>query len=373
MATIPTIFIPGITGNTIVNSNTIEFQGMYSAMGRYFRKVEPLCLKIDERFETDDAVIGERSHIENLAYSEVDAFINPSNGFSLYIFNYDWRKSNATNGLRLKEYIQYLKEKLNVNQFNFVTHSMGSFIFRAYLKLIAPAEYKTINRAVLTVPPNKGSIEPLKLLVIGKSFLINAADSFRKVARTFPSLYELLPAFPRAFDNSNTPDFNLFDPNHWQSNLYRDENPEQKSMLNERLTKAGLFIKSGMVELSSLPIDLRSRIAIIAGNKEATLERVKIESQNTIGKPVSNFFNFDQPTPKNGDGTVPRESVLFYKDSITTITVDNSIWHGNILDGVAGQHALFLTDGRVQTLIIRFLKGDGPNWWKMIGGSVNKV
>ena len=43
----------------------------------------------------------------------------------VYIFGYDWRKSSTETAMRLAAYIDYLKEKLSVKKFNFITHSVG--------------------------------------------------------------------------------------------------------------------------------------------------------------------------------------------------------------------------------------------------------
>jgi len=97
-----------------------------------------------------------------------------------------------------------------------------------------------------------------------------------------------------------------------------------------------------------------------------------VHPYNIEGWKVSNYFDFNTPRPKNGDGTVPRKSALYFKDVITTVTVDSSIWHGNPLDMLTGQHALFLTDGRVQSLIVRFLN-KREDELKVVGGSVKIV
>lgn len=371
---IPTIFIPGITGNTIVNSNSVDFQVLYTAIRRYFQSISPITLQVDEDFDFDPNVIAERSHIESLAYNELTNFLNPENGFNLYIFNYDWRKSNGTNGRKLKEYTEYLKKKLtvpnkvSVEKFNFLTHSMGSFIFRNYLTRLNE-NFDEVNNVVLTVPPFRGAVEALKMIVTGNSYLFNSSDAFRKVARTLPSLYEMLPVYPTAFDTSDVPKFDLFDPNQWQSNLYSKEDEASKKMLETRLKNAKEFITTGIYDLGNLPQNVKERIAIIVGEGEKTLDKVKMVPKNDDGWKVTNFFKFEEENlPTNSDGTVPLESATTYINSIQTIFVKSSLFHGSPIDIVAGQHAMFLTDGRVQTLIKRFLTDSSvKDWWKTVG------
>ena len=67
---------------------------------------------------------------------------------------------------------------------------MGGLVLSTYIKSLNIAERnKIINKAIFTVPPFLGSIEASFNLTIGKSRLFNSSDDFRKVSRTFPSIY----------------------------------------------------------------------------------------------------------------------------------------------------------------------------------------
>ncbi|HOV88379.1 MAG TPA: hypothetical protein PLM79_18640, partial [Syntrophobacteraceae bacterium] len=57
-----------------------------------------------------------------------------------------------------------------------------------------------------------------------------------------------------------------------------------------------------------------------------------------------------------------------YKDHILTLAVQSK-WFDK------ATHAFFLNDGRVQSIISRFLKDDTthPLWWSDIGGTVRRV
>ena len=366
---IPTILVPGIKGTTLVNTNTLDFDTIWSGIQSKFETIFDLELQLDPRFETEKKAIIERSDVEDLAYREAVAILGREVNSTIYIFGYDWRKSCRDNGKLLNLYVEYLKEKLKKDTFNFVTHSVGGMIFLCYLNEINP-NYDHIAHAVMTVCPFQGSINALIALLVGeggvKFPLFNSNDIFRKIARTFPSVYELCPVYDQAiaFDKDYKPrsSFNIYNPKHWQTNISKEK------MFKSRLSDLKDFRvdKPAMIDLSTLDKETRGRMVIIVGKGEDTKGRVVVEEKTPDGK-SDNFFNFDQDL-HDGDGTVPLESATFYKNDVLTLAVDSK-WY----DGAT--HGFFLNDGRVQTVIKRFLKNDTSwkEWWTDIARTVEEV
>lgn len=363
---VPTIIIPGIKGTTLVNINTLDFNTIWSGIQSKFESIYDLTLQQDTRFEAEQGAIIERSDVEDLAYREAVVIINRKTESPMYIFGYDWRKSCAENGKRLKEYVNYLKEKLKIDQFNFLTHSMGGMVFSCYLKKLS-GNYNVIKHAILTVCPFEGSIDALIGLIVGEGGinfpLFNSNDEFRKIARTFPSVYELFPVYPGAITFAAGNPFDLYNPDHWQSNVSAEQ------IFRDRLSQLKIFRETNpaMLKLNELPGEVREKFLIIIGEGEGTKNKVVIQPQDPKGR-VKNFFDFDQPETNNGDGTVPFESSTIYKKEISTIAV-KSKWTNR------ATHGFFLNDGRVQTVINRFIKDDTQplDWWSDIGDSVRKV
>lgn len=365
----PTILIPGIKGTKLVDTNTLDFDTIWSGIQSKYETIDDLELLVDPKFERSNKSIIERSDVEDLAYKEIVYYLRKKTEAdkkgNIYIFGYDWRQSNRENGRRLKEYVEYLKKKITAEKFNFVTHSMGGMIFSCYLKELNN-DYKEINKAAITVCPFQGSINAFIALIVGEGGinfpLFNSNDDFRKIARTFPSVYELCPVYQGAVTFLNSPgDFNLFDHTHWQSNIIDEMVEERISLL-----KKFRIDNPAMANLSALPPEVRERIVIIAGSGEKTKNRVVIEPQTPDGTAV-NFFNFMQPDG-DGDGTVPLESATIYKDAILTLRVESRWYNG-------ATHGFFLNDGRVQAVINRFLSDDTAHkdWWSDIAGTVSKV
>jgi hypothetical protein len=367
---IPTILVPGIKGTTLVNTNTLDFDTIWSGIQCKFETIFDLELQLEPRFETDPRSIIERSDVEDLAYKEAVVILEREAGSPIYIFGYDWRKSCRENGKRLKAYVEYLKEKLKRDTFNFLTHSMGGIIFSCYLKELHE-NYDEIAHAVITVCPFQGSVKALVALLIGeggiKFPLLNSNDIFRKIARTFPSVYELCPVYDEAicFDEEYRPEiaFDIYNPEHWQGNI------SDQKMFQKRLSELKEFRvdNPAMLDLSTMDKETRDRIVIIVGKGEDTTGRVVVKKKSPDEK-TENFFAFDNKKFYDGDGTVPYESATFYKKDILTLAVESK-WY----DGAT--HGFFLNDGRVQTVIKRFLKDDTDrdNWWTDIAKTVTKV
>jgi len=371
---VPTILIPGIQGTKLVNTNTLDFETIWSTIQSKYKTIYDLTLKQDSRFEVNPRSLIERSDVEDLPYRDVVYVLENKTKMPVYIFGYDWRKSSEETANRLAAYIESLKEKLSVKSFNFITHSMGAIIFSCYLKQLQ-GNYDVIDHVVLAAPSFKGSVRALIALTVGeggiKFPLFNSNDEFRKIARTFPSVYESCPTYKDAIVFENGSNFDLFNPNHWQSNIGDDD----MGMFLNRIKHIKTFWNQqnpAMLNLRDLPEEVRRKFLIIVGEGEKTKQKVIVQPVSPDGR-AKNFFNFDSPDADgDGDGTISLESSAVYKDALLTLAVKKK-WSD------LAMHALFLNDGRVQTLITRFLLNktsdntSGPPWWSVLDGSVRQV
>lgn len=366
----PTIFIPGIKGTTLVNTNTLDFDTIWSGIQCKVETILDLELCENTRFELSPKVIIERGDIEDLAYREAVIILERKIRSPVFIFGYDWRKSCAENGRRLHAFVDYLQEKLSISSFNFLTHSMGGMVFSCYLKELR-GDYGVIDRAIITVCPFLGAVGALIGLLVGEGGsrfpFFNSRDEFRKIARSFPSVYELCPVYPNAVTFCNQyldgKTFDIFNPAHWQSNI------TDQSLFRARLAHFKYFrnpADPAMLPLSELPDDVKKRTLIMAGQGEETKTWVVVYAGDPSNR-VRNYFDFNQPG-RDGDGTVPLESSTAYKECIITLSVQSK-WFDK------ATHAFFLNDGRVQSIISRFLRGDTahPLWWSDIGGTVRRL
>ena len=370
MKPIPTILIPGVTGTKLADTNKLDFDIIWSGIQSKYETIYDLELDISTKFEKSEEVIIEHADVEDLAYNEAYYIIKRKLGGKVFIFGYDWRRSCVENGKRLKEFVEYLTEKLGVTSFNFLTHSMGGIVFSCFLKTLR-SDYTCLGKAILTVCPFKGAINALIGLTKGEGGIkfpfFNSNDEFRKIARTFPSVYELCPTYENAliFDPEHPltgQNFDIANPQHWQSNV------SDTKMFKTRLAGLKTFLAGtpGPVSLARLDKKIRERLLIVIGKGEETKTNVLVKKEDP-NRRTKNFFDFDQKE-NDGDGTVPFESAAHYKKSVLTLSV-KSKWYDK------ATHGFFLNDGRVQSIIRRFFSGDTDkkNWWSDIGGTVKVV
>jgi len=120
---------------------------------------------------------------------------------NLICFAYDWRLSNRLNAERLKTTVEPVLEswraqdsELHDAELVFVCHSMGGLVARWYVERLGGAE---ITRKIITIgTPHRGSIRALEGLVNGIRRGIGPFSiRLTEMVRTFPSMYELLPAY----------------------------------------------------------------------------------------------------------------------------------------------------------------------------------
>jgi hypothetical protein len=186
-------------------------------------------------------------------------------------------------------------------------------------------------------------------------------DLFRKILRTFPSVYELLPTYEGALIKDGEDHPLTHDPDSWQSNLVRDDDDLVLTRLDD-LRK--FYTYKRRIHLDSLSKEARGKILVLAGGGEKTKVRVDVEDRDSPIQ-INNFFNFDTE-PGDGDGTIPIQSATAYHKSIHTLVV-KSRWFDR------ANHAFFLNDGRVQNIVKRFFDDDRglwDGWWNDISGSV---
>jgi len=405
----PIILIPGIEATALVNANTFDFATVWNAYDSigtslFTRVSGPYIserLQLDAMYDENVNSVIERSHMARLPYERsvvnlATSLQKVNDDSPIYLFGYDWRLSNVVNGKRLYDFTQYLKRKLASTKngcegFRFLTHSMGGLLFCCYLNELK-GDYTEVDKAVITAPPFRGSPYALVHMIKGdggaKSFLnsiFGRNEDIRKVVRTYPSIFELLPWYDQSllFEDGSPVDLTQF--NQWQSNIGDDIT----ELFKARLTELAAFRKNKMLSLGKLPDDVRARMLIVAGSGDDTVTQLIVRKQEDK---ISNFVFVDDKNKvkiATGDGTVPLPSAIAFAELVKTLVV----FKKGILAEPATNldyHGLFLRDSRVQNIVARFftttvsaarvsdeglasLRGPNVNWWKSIGDSVSNA
>lgn len=366
----PIILIPGIQGTRLSNVNHTDFQPTWSGLRKFFTNLYHLRLKADGRTDAAREVLIEPQDVEDLAYSEIINFLRHA-GHSVYIFGYDWRKSNLHSGQKLGAFVEALRCKHPRQPLSFLTHSMGALVPSAYFKTLSLSAIKRqIHKVIFTCPPFLGSHEAFYNLLIGRSRLFNRSDDFRKLVRTFPSIYELCPLYPEALRFTNGAAFQLFNYRHWQQNPLKKNYRvhRQGTMKRLRALKQVRNQDGHIFNLAQLPADIHQRMLVLAGTGQSTQRQVQVKKD---AYPLRNQFIFsEQYCDKQGDGTVHLASAACFKTHITTLALKSN-WLENRIDGrllLSDWHSFFLNNGRVQNIIQRFLQNPThklhPDWFR---------
>jgi len=371
------IFIPGIKGTKLVETNRATHDTIWSGIQSNFESIEDLELTqqlkgqyYDEPMET----IVKAGEIESLAYGEFLRDLKTNK--PVYIFNYDWRLSAKQNGSRLREFIEYLVEKSkvsgireknqkNIQKFDFITHSLGNAVLRSYIQQF-DLNFRRIHKVVFTVPPFLGSIDIAVGILVGEGFFPNVKGKIRKVIRTFPGALELLPEYTDASRFGSREKHDFFKFTDWQENVISSKNLTSKKF-KKALAVARQTVKNDLCDLAQLSEGQKDRILVIARHGYETYQSLRV-FRKLAGNP-KNYFDFENACKNDhGDGRVPHVSSCHYHDSVLTLMVDDALFFNDY------SHGFVLKDERVQKLVNRFLSKAGKKLkYNIPGGSVKKV
>lgn len=217
---VPLIVIPGITGsylNKAAGGNVWPFAPPF------------LDLTLDPRQPQTDIVatdairfaIGGRNIpalygalIESLKRAGYHEYRRSAKGCdraqpaTLFVFPYDWRRSNADNAARLHEYIECARQFSPTGQVDIVAHSMGGILSRRYI-----LEHRGVVRKLVTIgTPWIGVPQALYVLETGQlrggfnifDFVLANLTALKTLVRYWPGVHELLPA-PTYFNLGGRP------------------------------------------------------------------------------------------------------------------------------------------------------------------------
>jgi len=226
----PCIIIPGIQGSALQNVYLIAPQTTWSTLTIIGEKFTPpdfesLALNDEAVADLNEFVVSRPSQLLEIVYGPLVQYLQGRLGVPAYVFPYDWRYSIVESARALVRFVQLLRRKSLRSvqnwdlQFDCVVHSMGGLVLRAFLEEWKQAENSAppIAQIVFIATPQRGSLEAAAALISGGTPLFGGRKELRKLARTFPSVYELLPTFPGAVvrDGAN---LDIFDENDWQKN-----------------------------------------------------------------------------------------------------------------------------------------------------------
>ena len=307
------VCIPGITGSVLRKDGrdiwNISGGALVSALTTLGRSITDLELERDPP-DVDDLgdgitapeVIRDVHLIPGLwkidGYTKMLRYIEETfdvtRGRNLFEFPYDWRRDNRVAARRLKrkgdEWLNAWRDFSGAGDAKLVLvgHSMGGLISRYFLECLGG--WRETRALVTFGTPYRGSLNALDTLVNGKK--IKFLD-LTEVARSFTSIYQLLPTYPCYVDGA--------------AELARVDDADVPN-LDRAKAKAGLDfhreIAAAVDEHREDPtyVDHGYDLARIVGFKQPTQQ-----SAVRDGHRVRLLRTIEGQDP-GGDGTVPRPS-----------------------------------------------------------------
>ncbi|GIW06392.1 MAG: hypothetical protein KatS3mg060_1197 [Dehalococcoidia bacterium] len=215
-AKLPVIFIPGITGSTIVDyadnstlwpslfsSSKIHKLSLYpndhpssqvlpSAVIQYAFDVEAIYAPLFQAFQSAGYPLYDTGGaVAKQTFAGCDTSQLP-NGPLFFPFAYDWRKDNAANGALLGDYIRCVQKLYPGTKVNVLTHSMGGLVARSYILQSGTAS--NVNALLTVAAPWLGGPKVPYIYQTGDYLDIIPSSALKAVAGSFNGLAELLPS-----------------------------------------------------------------------------------------------------------------------------------------------------------------------------------
>lgn len=311
------VFIPGIKGSELVDSYPLDWPVRWSledmTVGDIFEN--PLDLMLgDGRHDLGDAHWMRPFRLIRYAYAPLLAKLRAWKAPEpVHVFTYDWRKPVELAAARLVQFIGEVEDRERMHgrgaPLSFVTHSMGGLVLRSALGLRnARDPFAGIGRVVFIAPPFRGAIGAAESLVKGeRDGMFGTDEDYRRIARTFPSVYAMTPSYrDAAVDEAGKP-LDLFDAARWQANV-RDGGEFSARFLAdaEALVRGRAAVHGGGSPAPLLPdaalAAAADRVMVMIGAGVATPRTLPVQTRNTRNP---NWFDFaGVRTDAQGDGRV---------------------------------------------------------------------
>ena len=352
----PLIVIPGIMGSTLIDAAGKEIWPV-SVNHLAFTRYDDLIPRADDGIRAGrlfDEMAGIDFYGKLVSVLEgagkyrraaLGQAVTDKSQRRIYVFAYDWRKSNfeAVAGLHaLIEQIRrdYRDPGLKVD---IIAHSNGGLIARYYLQYgpqsaesrPAPKPWaeggQRIRRLVMLGTPNLGSIISVKRLYQGYDMGLRTAPP--EIMAHFATPFETLPlpGTVALLDANGTPvSLDLHDARLWQNNRWSVFSEEARAHMHPQALAAAQTVFRKNLEQArdfqaalAVPMDdTPTEVALFGGDCSQTESRALLE-----GAPGSYRLAFSQDQIKNrrqnvnyhgllsapGDGLVTRESASAHK------------------------------------------------------------
>jgi pimeloyl-ACP methyl ester carboxylesterase len=315
--------IPGIEGSGLENFYPISPQSTWSLSTIIGGAIVPndfgsLALNDNGDSDLTDDVVTRPSQALRVVYESLVSGLRGRLGLPVYLFPYDWRLSIARTAASLVDFVKRLSGRPMKTvagwdkKFDVVCHSLGGLVLRQFVaewRAQNPGVSVPIGSVVFIATPHRGALIAVQEMTMGQSSLLGDGKEARKLARTFPSVYELLPTWQDAVTRNGTP-LDIFQEGNWQANITPSpiNDPNGYVVEQHHLDDARALLKV-LPDPSSPAFGVaRGDILVIYGSMgpwaKSTMHTVP------VGPDPDRWYRFDWATMTDGDGSVMVDSAF---------------------------------------------------------------
>lgn len=254
-------------------------------------------------------------------------------------FTYDWRADIRHSAGQLVEFL--VRGKPADGRWRLVAHSQGGLVAVAASKVYAAAVQpdgdnsrrfsELVRDLVLVGVPLHGTLNAAHALVHGEQLGASAAPDFVRVSRTWPALYQMLPAWTTSLGGA--PPGGLLADSAWQ-------HPDYASLDRSLLARA----RQARRQILDAPLDRMGGVAvtIYMARNRPTWDGAALDGDGRIAFP---------PRAAEGDSLVPYEATRSW---MTPVEVGLTQASGP--DEPIAEHSMLFTDPWVSSLFRGLLR-----------------
>lgn len=297
------VFLPGILGSLLYEGNNTLRKPQFKWYTVKNNKLNRLM--IDQNGKSNEiyaygplreafSLVGLGGVIKpNVVYGKImDSLerFSQQHGYKASAFGYDWRKNiNEEIVLEVHKSFSNLKD---VEEIIVVGHSMGGLVVKAYMDYLKKSGLENKISKVITIgTPWKGSPDSFQILTNGiQKFLYPNPEITKRLSRTFPSVFQLLPSKQYCDELNYLEDGGRY--LNWQESFSQLEKLEGMHVKNTS------SINNELYEIINRDWAFEVEHHNIIGVQHGTLSRIPLGNDKTKIKGL------------DGDATVPLFSAL---------------------------------------------------------------
>jgi hypothetical protein len=366
----PVVVLPGFLGSVVENIAAIPAQPLWSELAAGLQlltrfDVRRAALDRDGTSDLADDVLNRPTQLIPTGYFRLVHGLRDRLRVPVFPFPFDWRLSARVVAPLLVELVRELlgRPMRTVaawdHKLDFVCHSFGGMVMRAFLDEWTAQEPGPlpVGRVAFVSSPNSGSLETMAGMITGENSIFQGHKEMRKIARTYPAIYESLPTYPDAVVLADGTALDPFLPSSWQTSVLApategERDPDGFYVEPERLAEAQRVV----AELP-LPTEARFGLAVrdllcVAGAKpRSTTQQVTVRAQPNEPR----WYDFETRVLADGDEVVTVEAARLPGVATAVVHRDDLSY---ILDAAARftlLHAFLPQTEEVLEILTRFL------------------